>query len=110
MRKLKVYETTHAPNQFTSVAKLPATPLTFIGNICTSSNISIRSMKRTVNEDDMVGFHNTSDITTQGTAPIPAEKDAIYNCDQRKVSRNSRGSFGISKWEHLYRKFDVFVH
>lgn len=46
-------------------------------------------MKRTVNEDDMVGLHSTSDITTQGTAPIPAEKDAMYSCDQRKVSRSS---------------------
>lgn len=34
MRKLKVYETAQAPNQFTSTTKLPAAPFTFIGKIC----------------------------------------------------------------------------
>lgn len=33
MRKLKVYETAHAPNQFTSVARLPPVPLILISNI-----------------------------------------------------------------------------
>lgn len=33
MRKLKVRETTHDPNQFTRVTKLPAMPLMLMGNI-----------------------------------------------------------------------------
>lgn len=53
MRKLKVKETAHAQNQFTSVARLPATPLIFKGNI--------------------------SDIITQGIGPIPAENVPIYS-------------------------------
>lgn len=34
IRKLKLKEHNHAPNQFTNVAKLPACPLIFIGKIC----------------------------------------------------------------------------
>lgn len=51
MRKLKLYETTHAPNQFTSTDTLPAAPFMCNGNI--------------------------SDMINQGTAPIPIENDAM---------------------------------
>lgn len=33
----------------------------------------------------------TSDITTQGTAPIPAEKDAMYSWQQRIIVRQHKG-------------------
>ncbi|WVY93252.1 hypothetical protein V8G54_032340 [Vigna mungo] len=34
IRKLKVYETIQAPNQFNKTTKLPAVPFTFMGKIC----------------------------------------------------------------------------
>lgn len=76
MRKLNVYDTAHAPNQFTSVAKLPAIPLIFIGNICDQIQICIGH--EYVYKFVTRVYLFTSDITTQGTAPIPAEKDPTY--------------------------------
>ena len=43
IRKLKVYETTQDPSQFTKITKLPAVPLTCMGKIC-NVKTSIRTL------------------------------------------------------------------
>lgn len=95
MRKLKVYETIQAPNQFTKTTKLPAVPFTCMGNTCHMDKKKARIRIYFSKIPSVCLFPDcdlenkklskclyleklTSDIITQGTGPKPIENAAIY--------------------------------
>lgn len=115
--KLKVKETTHAPNQFTSTTRLPATPLTFIGNICrgrrnahmTEPIIRIFFVW-TRNVWLGLGIH-TSDIITQGTAPIPIENAAMYVCNELENQiRIRKHNVVVLKFHFIYASLGLGMY
>lgn len=65
-------------NQFTSVARPPATPLMFIGNIYSGKENLCLLKSSNHRRVDVSAVLRTSDITTHGTAPIPIENDPMY--------------------------------
>lgn len=73
-RKLNEYVTIQEPNQFTRVTRLPAKPFVFIGNIW---NFKAMRYQEFLKFSGMIGIIFTSDIITQGIAPMPKAKHPL---------------------------------
>lgn len=82
-RKLNEYVTIQEPNQFTRVTRLPAKPFVFIGNIW---NFKAMRYQDFLKFSGMIGIIFTSDIITQGIAPMPKAKHPLNIWWRCKIS------------------------